>query len=150
MRPSDRLGVHRLRDHLEHLGLGIAQLLGDLRHSVVVELGDLLLLLGDRLAGLGDVGFGVSDLALQPERGALKLQDARPGDQPSLDQRRDVLGFRLNRSDLVGIGLHLRLAADDLRSELVDLLPDDAALTLDRRAPAFELAESGRSRLLLR
>ena len=84
------LGIHRLRDHLEHLGLGVAQVLGDVSHSVIVELGDLLLLLGDRLAGLGDVGVGVRNLALKAESGALQLQDARPRDQPSLDQRRDV------------------------------------------------------------
>src|SRR5437867_1026503 len=45
------------------------------------------------------------------------------------------------RHDLAGIGPHLGLAADDLRTELVDLLPDHAALTLDCRTPAFELAE---------
>ena len=104
-----RLGVHRLRDHLEHLGLGIAQVLGDVGHSVVVELGDLLLLLGDRLAGLGDIGIGVRDLAFQAERGALQLQDTRARNQAPLDQRRDVLGFRVNRRNLVGKGLHLRL-----------------------------------------
>src|SRR5262245_41567664 len=61
---------------------------------------------------------------------------------PRSDQRLDVLSFRLNRCDLIGIRLHRGLAADDLRSELVDLLPDNAALTLDCRTPAFELADS--------
>src|SRR3954471_24694051 len=52
---------------------------------------------GDRLASLGNVGHGIGDLPLQAKGGALQLQDARASDQPSLDQRRDVLGFRTDR-----------------------------------------------------
>ena len=53
----------------------------------------------------------------------------------------DIPGLRVNRGDLVRKGLDLRLRADDLGSQLIDLLPNDAALALDRRAATFELAD---------
>ena len=61
---QNRLGVHRFRDYLELLGLGIAQILGDVRHPVIVQLGHLLLLFGDGLAELGDIGGGIGNLPL--------------------------------------------------------------------------------------
>ena len=71
----------------------ITQVLRYLGHPIVIELGDLLLLLRNRLARLGDIGICIGNLAFQTVPGALQLQNAWTSDQSSFDERRNI--FRL-------------------------------------------------------
>ena len=84
-------------------------------------------LLSGRLARPGNVGVGVGYLAFKAKSAALQLQYAWSGDEPSLNQWRDIPGFGANRRDLVGKRLDLRFRADDMGSQLIDLLPDNPA-----------------------
>ena len=98
--------VHELGDDLEQLGLGVAQIFGEVCHPVVVQLGGLLKLLGDRLAGLGDVRPGVRNLAVQAIGGSFELQDARLATKPF-----STSGISDCRSSLTDVTCFVKAAA---------------------------------------
>ena len=74
--PEHGLSIHQPWDDFEQLGLGIAQILGDFGHAVIVELRHLLHLLGDRLPRPGDIGRRIGGLAFQsaPDRSSCRYR----------------------------------------------------------------------------
>ena len=123
----------RLRDHLEQLGLGIAQILGDVRHAVIIELGHLLLLLGDGLPQLGNVGRRIGDSVPQARRRSVRAAERAAARSSPCSTSGVMLSLSsCDRSDLVVIGFDLRFARPTICVlELVDLFLDDLALPFE-------------------
>ena len=72
------------------LRMGLAQILGDIGHPVVLRLDDLQSHLADRLAGARDSAGDIAELPSQARRGALDLEHARALRQPFFEQ--EVIG----------------------------------------------------------
>jgi len=112
----------------------VAQVLGDISHTVVVELSDLLLLLG--LLPGAPLRYWPFASAICPSRPYAVRSSCRirgRAIEGPLDQRCDVLGFRRGTDEIWSVNaFNLRFSTNDLRAQLIDFFPDDAALTFKR------------------
>jgi hypothetical protein len=133
-------GRHPPLGELGALAADLGQLLADLGAQILVDLQDLELDLGDASLGLGDRGGERTALAVQARRVALEGGHAVERHQVLLPQAADAAQLLLVPVDLLGLGRHLLVVADDLLAELVDLLEELRLLALARRAAQLEQA----------
>src|SRR5215207_2305939 len=110
------LGRDLALDELGDLALGLAQVLGDLRAQVLIDLQDLQLDLGDLALGLSDRGHELAQFPSEPYRVALERRHALDLDEVLAPQVAHA--FKLLTDEL-----DLALLRRGLAREALDLYP---------------------------
>src|SRR6266702_1999224 len=118
------LGRDLALDRLADLVIGLAQILGNLAHHVLVDLDDLELGLGNLALGLRPRGDVLRTLAVEARAVALERGQARDMDQVLVIEIAHTDELLLHQRALLVLGFLLRRQTLDLLVELLDALAE--------------------------